>query len=87
VSPPYTNSKNVVCQCLSNSNIIIAAANTGVTKASILIVKNKEMLINGNRTRLFLNPGILNVLRVISKLVNEIVVLTPANITDKTAIS
>jgi len=77
----------VVCQCLSNNNIIIAAANTGVTRANILIVKNKAIVINGNKTLLFLNPGILKVRLVINKLVNEIVVLTPANITDSTAIS
>ena len=37
--------------------------------------------MNGNKIRLFLNPGIDNVLRVINKLVNDIVELTPASIT------
>jgi aromatic ring-opening dioxygenase LigB subunit len=67
--------------------MIIAAPKTGVTKANIRIVKNNAIVINGNKTRLFLKPGILKVLLVISKFVNEIVVLTPAKITDKTAIS
>ena len=75
------NSKNVVCQCLSQSNIIMAAANTGVIKANIRIVKSKLIVINGNRIRLFLNPGILKVLLVINKFVKDIVVLTPAKIT------
>jgi hypothetical protein len=81
VSPPYTNSKKVVCQCLSIINIIIAAAKTGVTNANILIVKNKAIVINGNKTLLFLKPGIANVLLVINKLVKPTVELTPAKIT------
>jgi hypothetical protein len=67
--------------------MIIAAPKTGVTNANILIVKNKAIVINGNKTLLFLNPGILKVLLVINKFVNEIVVLTPANMTETTAIS
>jgi hypothetical protein len=61
--------------------MIIAAPKTGVTNANILIVKNKEMVINGNKTLLFLKPGIANVLLVINKLVKPTVELTPAKIT------
>jgi hypothetical protein len=43
--------------------------------------------MNGIRTRLFRNPGADKVLRVINKLVNEIVVLTPDKITLIMAIS
>ncbi len=67
--------------------MIIAAASTGVIRASILIVNNKLIVINGNKILLFLNPGILSVLRVISKFVNDIVVLIPAKITLTIAIS
>jgi hypothetical protein len=49
--------------------------------ANILKVNNSDIVINGNNTRLFLNPGIDNVLLVINKFVNETVELTPANIT------
>ena len=59
----------------------MAAANTGVINASIRIVNNKLIVINGSKIRLLRNPGILKVLRVISKLVKDIVVLTPAKIT------
>jgi len=38
--------------------------------------------MNGNKIRLFFRPGIDKVLLVINKLVNDIVVLTPAKITD-----
>lgn len=41
----------------------------------------------GINTRRFRKPGILNVRRVINKLVNEIVVLTPENKTLKIATS
>jgi hypothetical protein len=51
------------------------------------MVKKRAMVINGNKTLLFLKPGILNVLLVINKLVNDMVVLTPAKITDTTATS
>jgi len=37
--------------------------------------------MKGSKILLFRNPGILNVRRVISKFVNEMVVLTPAKIT------
>jgi len=67
--------------------MIIAAPKTGVTKANIRIVKNNAIVIKGNKTRLFLRPGILKVLLVINKFVNETVVLTPAKITDNTAMS
>ena len=72
----------MVCQCLSINNINIEAANTGVTKASIRIVNNKLIVINGNNERLFRSPDITKVLRVINKFVNDIVVLTPAKITE-----
>jgi len=52
-----------------------------VTNANILIVKNKEIEINGNNTLLFLKPGIANVLLVINKFVKPTVELTPAKIT------
>ena len=39
------------------------------------------MVINGNKTLLFLKPGIANVLLVINKLVKPTVELTPAKIT------
>jgi len=45
------------------------------------------MVINGNKTLLFLKPGILKVRLVINKLVKETVVLIPAKITDTTATS
>jgi hypothetical protein len=67
--------------------MIIAAANTGVIKANILIVNNKLIVINGNNILLFLKPGMLSVRRVINKFVNEIVVLTPAKITLTIAMS
>lgn len=75
------NSKNVVSQCLSISSMNIDAPKTGVITASILSVSSSEIVINGNKTLLFLSPGIAKVLRVISKFVNDIVVLTPAKIT------
>jgi hypothetical protein len=43
--------------------------------------------MNGNKIRLLRNPGILRVLRVIKRFVKEIVVLTPAKITEIIAIS
>jgi len=58
-----------------------------VTIASILIVKNKLIVINGKRTLLLLNPGIDKVLLVINKLVNPTVELIPAKITLKIKIS
>jgi hypothetical protein len=51
------------------------------------MVKNNAIVIKGIKTLLFLKPGILKVLLVINKLVKEIVVLTPAKITETTAIS
>jgi len=44
---------------------------------NIRIVKNKLIVINGIKTRLFFRPGIDKVRRVINKLVNETVVLIP----------
>jgi hypothetical protein len=49
--------------------------------ANIRNVNNIAIVIKGRRTLLFLKPGIAKVLLVINKLVNEIVVLTPAKIT------
>lgn len=51
------------------------------------IVNKRLMLMNGNNDLLFLRPDITNVLRVISKFVKDIVVLTPAKITDIIKIS
>jgi hypothetical protein len=67
--------------------MIIAAPNTGVIKASMRIVNNKLIVINGNIIFLFLKPSAANVLLVIKRLVNEIVVLTPAKITEIIKIS
>jgi hypothetical protein len=67
--------------------MIIAAPKTGVINASILIVKNKFIDKKGIKVFLCLRPGIESVRRVINKLVKDIVVLIPANITDITAIS
>jgi hypothetical protein len=65
----------------------MAAASTGVINANILIVKNNAIDKNGNKTLRLRNPGILNILRVISKFVNPIVELAPAKITDIIAMS
>jgi len=81
------NSKNVVCQCLSINNIIIAAPKTGVTNANILIVKKRAIVTNGNKTLLLRRPGIAKVLLVINKLVKPTVELIPAKITLVTSIS
>jgi hypothetical protein len=87
LSPPYINSKNVVCQCRSHKSIIIAAASTGVINANIRIVNKRLMVINGNKILRLRRPGMLNVRLVINKFVNEIVVLIPAKITLTIAIS
>ena len=65
----------------------MAAPKTGVISASILITKNSVIERKGIRTRLFLKPGADNVRLVINKLVNDIVVLKPDNITLIIAIS
>jgi hypothetical protein len=80
-SPPYAKSKKVVCQCLSNAIIIIAAAKTGVIIANILKVKKILIEINGNNILLCRIPGILKVLRVINKFTNETVELIPTKTT------
>jgi hypothetical protein len=49
--------------------------------ANIRKVNKSAIVINGNKTLLFLRPGIAKVLLVINKLVKETVVLTPAKIT------
>jgi hypothetical protein len=59
----------------------------GVIIASIRIVNNKPIVIKGIKTLRFRNPGIAKTRRVISKLVNEIVVLTPAKTTELIKIS
>lgn len=55
------------------------APSTGVTTANILIVSNKLIVTKGNIVLLLVNPGIDKVLLVINKLVNDMVVLIPAN--------
>jgi len=57
----------------------IEAPNTGVTTANILIVSNRLIVTKGNIVLRLVNPGIDKVLLVISRLVNDIVVLIPAN--------
>jgi hypothetical protein len=71
----------VVCQCLSINNINIDAPKTGVIIANIRNVNKRDIVMNGNKTLLFLRPGIAKVLLVISKFVNDMVELTPASIT------
>jgi len=75
----------VVCQCLSAITINIAAAKTGVIKTSIRKESKIAILTKGNSTLRFLNPGIAKVLLVISKLVKDMVELTPAKITPNTS--
>jgi hypothetical protein len=65
----------------------MAAARTGVINANIRIAKNKAILMNGKRTLRFLKPGMAKVRRVINRLVNEIVVVIPAKITEIIAAS
>jgi len=65
----------------------MAAARTGVTKTNNLSANRVAMVTNGNNTLLLLKPGIARVLLVISRLVKDTVVLTPANITDNIKIS
>jgi hypothetical protein len=45
------------------------------------MTKNNVIVKNGIKTRLFRNPGAESVRRVISRLVNDIVVLIPESIT------
>jgi hypothetical protein len=65
----------------------MAAAKTGVIKANKRIASNKPIVTNGSKCFLFLKPGIAKVLLVIKRLVNDIVELTPANITERIKIS
>lgn len=51
------------------------------------MVKNKDIERNGTNDFLFFTPGIAKTLLVINKLVKERVVVTPANITETTAMS
>jgi hypothetical protein len=57
------------------------APNTGVTIANILNVNKRAIVMKGNKTLLFLKPGIAKVLLVIKRLVKETVLLTPDKIT------
>ena len=65
----------------------MAAPKTGVINANIRITKNKVILKNGIKTRRLRSPGAERVRLVIKRLVNDIVVLTPDNITVIMAIS
>lgn len=58
-----------------------AAPKIGVTMARRRNVSNREIVMKGIRTLLFLRPGATRVLLVIKRLVKEIVVLIPANTT------
>lgn len=55
----------------------MAAPKIGVIKLNIRITKNKEIDRNGITAFLCRTPGILKILRVISKFKKEIVVLVP----------
>lgn len=69
------------------SSIIIAAPKTGVISASILITKNSDIDKKGILFFLFLKPGAARTLRVIKRLVNDMVVLRPAKRTLSAAAS
>ena len=69
------------------SNIIIAAPKTGVMRASIRITRKRVIDKKGINTRRLRNPGADSVRRVINRLVNDIVVLTPESMTLIIAIS
>ena len=56
-------------------------------KANIRITRNKVIVRKGIKTRRFLSPGADKVRLVISRLVNDIVVLTPDRMTVIIAIS
>ena len=62
--------------------MIIAAPRTGVIGTRRRKASNVVIVTNGNNTRLFRNPGIAKVRLVISRLVNETVVLIPAKMTE-----
>jgi hypothetical protein len=51
------------------------------------MANRRPIVTNGSKCFLFLKPGIARVRRVINKLVNDIVELTPAKITDNIKIS
>ena len=59
----------------------MAAPSTGVISASIRMTRKSVIDKNGIKTRRFLRPGADKVRRVISRLVKEIVVLTPESMT------
>ena len=59
----------------------MAAPRTGVIIANIRKANKVPIVENGNNTLRFRIPGIANVLLVTNRLVNDTVVLTPANIT------
>lgn len=63
-------------------DIRTAAPRIGVTIASNLKVRRREIVMKGIRTLLFLSPGATKVLLVIRRLVNEMVVLIPARTTE-----
>lgn len=65
----------------------MAAPKTGVISASMRITRNKVIVKNGINTLRLRSPGADKVRRVIRRLVNDMVVLTPDNITVIIAIS
>ena len=65
----------------------MAAPKTGVTIANIRRANKVPIVENGNKTLRLRIPGIAKVRLVTNKLVNEIVLLTPAKITAKIKIS
>lgn len=70
--------KKDVFQCLSKININIAEPNTGVIITRALNISKIVILIKGNKTLLFLKPGIAKVLLVANKFTIDMVVLIPA---------
>lgn len=74
-------------QWRSINNIIIAAPKTGVIRDNIRITKKRVIDKNGISTRRLRSPGADNVRLVIKRFVNDMVVLTPDNITLIMAIS
>lgn len=65
----------------------MADPKTGVITASALSIKSIDIDMNGISILLVRNPGIARVRLVTNKLVTEIVVLIPANITPNISIS
>jgi len=77
-SPPYEKSKKEVFQCLSDNIINIADPKTGVIIDKALNINKFVIVIKGNKTLLFLKPGIDKALLVTNKFTTLIVVLIPA---------